>query len=109
MTDNRSTDDIAAMEHDEYHSSLEIDDSSGWRVFLVPGIALLFVLGAIAMVMLSQGDAQPDPRIAARLEAQQAKARAAPPPLGQPATSAPAANPPAAAPAAEPPAPAQPQ
>jgi hypothetical protein len=73
MTDDRPTDDIAAMEHDEYHSALEIDDTSGWRVFLVPGLALLFVLGAILMVLLMQGDAEPDPRIAARLEAKQAE------------------------------------
>ena len=96
MTDNRSNDDIAAMEHDEYHSALEVDDTSGWKVFLVPGTALLFVVGAIAMVMLSQNETAPDPRIAARLEAKQAKAARTPPPLGQPATSAPA-------PAAQPP------
>ena len=93
MTDNRSSDDIAAMEHDEYHSSLEMDDSSGWRVFLVPGVALLFVLGAIAMVMLSQGDAEPDPRIAARLEAQQAKAARSASTIADPAAAPPAAQP----------------
>ena len=54
MTDKRTSDDIATMEHDEYHSSLEIDDSSGWRVFLVPGTALLFVLGGILAIVLSQ-------------------------------------------------------
>jgi hypothetical protein len=93
MTDNRSSDDIAAMEHDEYHSSLEMDDSSGWRVFLVPGTALLFVVGALAMVMLSQGDAEPDPRIAARLEAQQARAARSASTIADPAAAQPAARP----------------
>ena len=93
MTDNRQGDDIAAMEHDEYHSSLEMDDSSGWRVFLVPGAALLFVVGALAMVMLSQGDAEPDPRVAARLEAQQARAARSASTIADPATAPPAAQP----------------
>jgi hypothetical protein len=55
MTDNRTTTAEAPLEHDEYHSSLEVDDTSGWRVFLVPGLALLFVVGMILSVVLSQG------------------------------------------------------
>ncbi|HWH17809.1 MAG TPA: hypothetical protein VNT77_05655 [Allosphingosinicella sp.] len=55
MTDNRTSQDMPVLEHDEFHSSLEIDDSSGWRVFLVPGLALLLVVGAILSVVLLQG------------------------------------------------------
>ena len=47
MTDNRTSPEMAALEHDEFHSSLEVDDSSGWRVFIVPGIALVLALGMI--------------------------------------------------------------
>lgn len=54
MTDNRTSDQTLPFEHDEFHSSLEVDDSSGWRVFLVPGLALLFVIGAILSFVLSQ-------------------------------------------------------
>lgn len=55
MTDNRTSQDMPPLEHDEFHSSLEIDDSQGWRVFLVPGIALLLALGAILSLVFSQG------------------------------------------------------
>ena len=55
MTDNRMTHEMPSLEHDEYHSSLEVDDSSGWRVFLVPGLALLFALGMILSFVLVQG------------------------------------------------------
>ena len=62
----------AEHEHDEYHSSLEVDDTSGWRVFLVPGLLLLFLVAALALFLLSSdGDAGPDPRIAARLQQKQ--------------------------------------
>lgn len=56
MTDLRpaAADDTGSLEHDEFHSSLEIDDSEGWRVFLVPGAALLFALGAILSFVLLQ-------------------------------------------------------
>ena len=84
MTDNRATPDTSSLPDDEFHSSLEIDDTRGWRVFLVPGIALLFLIGAILMVVLYQGDAQPDPRVVPRLEAQRAKA-AQPAPAADPA------------------------
>lgn len=87
MTDNRSSDDIAALEHDEYHSALEIDDTSGWRVFLVPGLALLFVFGAILMVVLYQGNSEPDPRIADRLAAEQSRALRTPPAAPAPTTN----------------------
>lgn len=42
----------AEFEHDEYHSSLEMDDTSGWRVFIVPALAALFVIGALAILVL---------------------------------------------------------
>ncbi|MFN3943939.1 MAG: hypothetical protein ACK4K7_03280 [Allosphingosinicella sp.] len=51
---------------DEYHSSLELDDSSGWRAFIVPGILVLFLIGALALTFMG-GSGQPDPRIADRL------------------------------------------
>lgn len=85
MTDKRTADEVAALEHDEYHSALEFDDSSGWRIFLVPGAALLFVLGAILMLFLSQGDQEPDPRIAKRLAEQSRTALQAPAATARPA------------------------
>ena len=42
----------AEFEHDEYHSSLEVDDTIGWRVFVVPALAALFVIGALAILVL---------------------------------------------------------
>ncbi len=53
MTDNRMTSEMPSLEHDEFHSSLEIDDTRGWRVFLVPGLALLLVVGMILSFVLS--------------------------------------------------------
>ena len=67
MTDERSTE-TPELEHDEFHSSLEVDDSSGWRVFIVPGVLLLFLIGAVLFIVLYQGDSEPDPRIADRLK-----------------------------------------
>jgi hypothetical protein len=96
--------DPADIEHDEYHSSLEVDDSSGWRVFIVPALAILFLIGAIALFFAASNDATPDPRVQARLMAKQqeqqaidaARARAGQSTLTQPATAAaPAANTPA--------------
>jgi hypothetical protein len=67
MTDDRSDD--TEYEHDEYHSALEMDDSSGWRVFIVPGLMLLTLVGAILMIVFYQGEGgDPDPRIADRLK-----------------------------------------
>ncbi|HEY0626895.1 MAG TPA: hypothetical protein VGD10_09190 [Allosphingosinicella sp.] len=40
------------LEHDEYHSSLEFDDSSGWRVFIVPALLAVFVIGALLFTFL---------------------------------------------------------
>lgn len=40
------------FEHDEYHSSLEIDDTTGWRVFIVPALAAIFVIGALMILVL---------------------------------------------------------
>lgn len=66
MTDERPTD--AEPLDDEFHSSLEVDDSSGWRVFIVPGVLLLFLLGAVLFIVFSQNESGPDPRIADRLK-----------------------------------------
>lgn len=52
---------------DEYHSTIEFDDSSGWRPFLVPGILVLFLIGALALTFMG-GNGQPDPRIADRIK-----------------------------------------
>jgi hypothetical protein len=52
MTDKRLIDEASPLEHDEYHSALEVDDSSGWRIYLVPGLALLFVIGALLFIAL---------------------------------------------------------
>lgn len=67
----------AEIEHDEFHSSLEVDDTSGWRVFIVPGIAVLFLLGAIALFFMSVNDTAPDPRVQAQLRAKQEQQRRA--------------------------------
>lgn len=40
--------DVEQDPHDIYHSSLEVDDTSGWRVFIVPGLALLVAVGGLA-------------------------------------------------------------
>lgn len=69
--------DASEVEHDEYHSALEIDDTSGWKVFLVPALAILFLVGAVALFLLSGNDTAPDPRVQAqmRAKAEQAKQR----------------------------------
>lgn len=75
MTDQRSaagggpeTD----LEHDEYHSSLELDDTSGWRVFIVPGLAILFMVAAIAFFLIySSSEIEADPRVQANLKKKQ--------------------------------------
>jgi hypothetical protein len=51
MTDSRPGE-IPPLEHDEYHSSLEIDDTSGWRVFVVPAILFIFLIGALLFIAL---------------------------------------------------------
>lgn len=89
MADDRSSDQAPPPEADEeFHSSLEIDDTSGWRVFIVPGLALLAALGMIIAFVVYQDDAEPDPRIANRLKEQQAPAQQSPPPVAQPADAA---------------------
>jgi hypothetical protein len=70
---------------DEYHSNLELDDSSGWRVFIVPGLLVLFLIGAIALTFFHGGGGQPDPRIADRLQNGPRGAPAQVQPGGQPA------------------------
>ena len=98
MTDQRP-DEAEPLEHDEFHSSLEVDDSSGWRVFIVPGVLLLFLLGAIAFIVLQQGTSEPDPRIADRLHNAEAdvdpvpEAAMGPPVTPDPATATPAGDP----------------
>jgi hypothetical protein len=92
MTDERpaQTDPQEEPLDDEFHSTLEIDDSSGWRVFIVPGILLLFVLGAILFIVFSQGDPEPDPRVAEHLrQKQEEEAKAASAPLNRPAAPTP--------------------
>jgi hypothetical protein len=66
MADNPTSD--MPLEHDEYHSALEVDDSSGWRVFVVPVLMGLFFIGVILFILLYQGNPEPDPRIADRLK-----------------------------------------
>jgi hypothetical protein len=62
----------AEIEHDEYHSTLEVDDTSGWRVFIVPGLLLLFLIGALSIFLLySNSELGPDPRAVARAQAKQ--------------------------------------
>ena len=73
MTDQRPPE-MSAEEHDEYHSALEVDDTSGWRVFIVPIILLVIVIGMIGFFFLYQGDVEPDPRVAERLKQKEAEA-----------------------------------
>ena len=93
MTDDRTDQSTTPEDEpldDEFHSSLEIDDSSGWRVFIVPGVLLLFVLGAILFIVLNQGDDKPDPRVAEHLrQKQEAEAKAQSAPLNRPAAPTP--------------------
>jgi hypothetical protein len=91
MTDNRTSD--MPLEHDEYHSALEVDDSSGWRVYIVPVLMGLFFIGVILFILLYQGNPEPDPRIADRLK---------PPPGQEPPVETSATQPGAATPATEP-------
>lgn len=85
----------AEIEHDEFHSSLEVDDTSGWRVFIVPGLAILFLIGAIALFFLSTSDTTPDPRVQAQIRAKQQQQQSTTPPpadvTGQPMPDQPAA------------------
>jgi hypothetical protein len=68
MSDDRRTDDAAVDEDAHgYHSALEMDDSSGWRAWIVPVAMLIVVIGGVAFLFLYQGDQEPDPRIANRL------------------------------------------
>jgi hypothetical protein len=97
MTDDKSPE-MPPLEHDEFHSALEVDDSSGWRVFIVPGVLLLFVIGAILFIVLYQGTAAPDPRIADRLHNVEAETPPEDPGL---APTVPAASAPVAAEVAE--------
>ena len=92
MTDDRNEGTTPQDEplDDEFHSSLEVDDSSGWRVFIVPGVLLLFVLGAILFIVLNQADTAPDPRVAEHLrQKQEAEAKAQSAPMNRPATPTP--------------------
>ncbi|HEY0012172.1 MAG TPA: hypothetical protein VGB79_04885 [Allosphingosinicella sp.] len=61
----------AEIEHDEFHSSLEMDDTSGWRIFIVPGLAIAFLIGAVILFLVSTGDTTPDPRVQAQIRAKQ--------------------------------------
>jgi hypothetical protein len=81
MTDNRTSDDMPPLEHDEFHSSLEVDDTTGWRVFIVPVVLLVIVFGMIAFFFLYQGNMEPDPRIADRFKAEKTETAPAPPPV----------------------------
>ena len=61
----------AEIEHDEFHSALEVDDTSGWRIFIVPGLAIVFLIGALILFFVSTGDTTPDPRVQAQIRAKQ--------------------------------------
>jgi hypothetical protein len=87
MTDDRQSEITGNPENpyegldDEYHSTLEVDDSTGWRAFIVPGILVLFLVGALALTFWG-GGGQPDPRIANRFNADQQEQQTQPPPAG---------------------------
>ena len=52
MADRTFTTETPPLEHDEYHSALEVDDTSGWRVFIVPGLMIAFLIGALLFTFL---------------------------------------------------------
>lgn len=103
MTDPREPD-IPPEEHDEYHSSLEVDDSSGWRVLIIPIVLIVLVIGMIAFFFVYSGDLEPDPRVANHLKAKEEAARREPPPQPAPIPSVPTET---LAPEGEPAAPAE--
>lgn len=51
---NRPTSEAATNEHNEYHSRLEFDDSTGWHIYIVPGLLLAFLIGALLSILLMQ-------------------------------------------------------
>lgn len=67
MSDRRKSD-LPPEEHDEYHSALEVDDSSGWRVMVIPVLLIVLVIGMIAAFIIYEDDVEPDPRVQAHLE-----------------------------------------
>ena len=52
MMDRSVSAESPPLEHDEYHSALEIDDTTGWRVFIVPGLMIVFLIGALLFTFL---------------------------------------------------------
>ena len=42
------------LEHNEFHSSLEFDDTVGWHVYVVPALMLLVVVGGLGSILLLQ-------------------------------------------------------
>jgi hypothetical protein len=51
---NRPTSEVAPEEHNEYHSSLEFDDSTGWHIYIVPALLLALLIGALLSLVLIQ-------------------------------------------------------
>ena len=50
MTDSRWKSDTPAVEENEFHSLLEVDDSTGWRPYIIPAIGLLLAVGAVVSI-----------------------------------------------------------
>jgi hypothetical protein len=38
-------------EDNEYHSQLEFDDTVGWHVYVVPGLAFAVLVGVVASII----------------------------------------------------------
>jgi hypothetical protein len=51
---DRQPSEAMPADHNEYHSRLEFDDSTGWHIFIVPGLLLVLLIGAILSVVLMQ-------------------------------------------------------
>lgn len=99
--------DASEVEQDEYHSALEIDDTSGWKVLIVPGLAVLFLIGAIVLFFVSTNDTAPDPRVQAQIRAKEEQKQKQRESLGAPAPASTQYAPPPEVPAQNQAAPAQ--
>ena len=51
---DRPTSKPTPFEHNEYHSRLEFDDSTGWHIYIVPGLLLALLIGALLSILLMQ-------------------------------------------------------
>lgn len=51
---DRQANEGTSANHNEYHSRLEFDDSTGWHIYIVPSFLLVLLISAIRSVILMQ-------------------------------------------------------